>query len=362
MVADQLSLPPTSAFPGEQTMVYRDSRMRELVALSMAKQRRVLRVRAVVTDQSQTLNCSLEELVAFQPRNRLPMPNGGFPVWKHYGGNRAVFYDFCADQTGNLSAIEVEVSALRPELALAYARAAINQLLDTLTVQMAHPIVIQRLELLSADIPGTVLAYQITMPHQSVTNIGKFGGFGPRRPFAGVEAVLREAITNPSPYYRLMLAYKGVEGIKRLRRQFPEFVKKNNIAAPDLTPMKLDKAEMAQHGFRDEILEFEELDQLIEHYRKLRDACTHFFVGSRGPAAHQHLHTSSTMAHTCGRVAALMLVCVRRELVQLSGYHQRYIAPLTNVGMILPMESIRQRFVVMCPDDEATAPPDEFNR
>jgi len=48
---DQLWL-PNPAFPGEQTMIYRNSQTRPLVALSMAKTRRVMRVRAVLTDQS----------------------------------------------------------------------------------------------------------------------------------------------------------------------------------------------------------------------------------------------------------------------------------------------------------------------
>jgi hypothetical protein len=343
-------------------MIFRDSRMRELVMLGMAKERRILRVRAIVTDQSQPLNCSLEDLLAFQPQNRLPLPDGNFSLWKHYGGNRAVFYDLRCDQSGNLSAIEVQVSALRPELALAYARAAVNQLLDSLTAGIPHPIVIQRLELLSPSDNKTVLAYQITMPHQCVTKLSRIGGIPPSRPFSGIEAVLREALTNSSPYYRVLLAYKAFEGIKRLRRHFPERAKKHKLMVPDLTVIKLDQTEMAQHGFRDEVLGFDDVEQLIDHYKSLRDACAHFFVGSRGNAARQHLHLSSTIAHTCGRVAALMLVCARRELIYLKDYHQRYLAPITMAGMLLPKEGARENFMVVCPDDEASAPADEFNR
>ena len=159
-----------------------------------------------------------------------------------------------------------------------------------------------------------------------------------------------------------MLAYKGFEGIKRLRRHFSEFAKKHKVAAPAFTTTKLDKTEMAQHGFRDEILAYEDLQQLIDHYQKLRDACAHFFVGSRGSGARQHLQLSSTLVHTCGKVAALMLVYMQRELAHLKDYHRKYFANITNAGMLLPMESARDRFMVVCPDDEATAPPDEFNR
>src|SRR5579862_6372065 len=125
---DQLWL-PNPAFPGEQTMIYRNSRTRELVALSMAKKRRIMRVRAVLTDQSYPLNCSLEDLLAFRPNSRIRLTDGQFSLWKHYGGNKAVFFDVRGDENGNLTSVEVEVSAVRPELALAYARASINQLL-----------------------------------------------------------------------------------------------------------------------------------------------------------------------------------------------------------------------------------------
>jgi hypothetical protein len=358
---DQLWLPPYTALPGTQTMIYRNSRTRDLVMLSMAKKRQVFRVRVIVTDQAQPLNCSLEELLAFQPQNRLPLPNGNFSLWKHYGGNRAVFYDLRGDESGNLAAIELEVSAFRPELALAYARAACNQLLDNLTATVPHPIVIQRLELLSPSDNQSVLAYQITMPYQCLTNIPRMGGFLPNRLFGGVEAVLREALINPSPYYRLLLAYKGFEGLKRIRRHFPEFAKKHNLNAPSLADLKLDKTELARHGFRDEVLGLEDLEQLTEHYKDLRDACAHFFVGSRGKRAGQHLHLSSTKAYTCGKVAALMLMYVRRELASLKEYHQRYFASVTYVGMLLPMESAREQFMVICPDEEASASPDEFN-
>ncbi len=224
---DQLWL-PNPAFPGEQTMIYRNSRTRELVALSMARQRRVLRVRAVVTDQSLPLNSTLEEVLAFTPRNRIPLLDGTFSAWKHYGGSRAVFFDFCRDKDGNLAAIEVDISAIRPELALGYARAAVNQLLDGLTASVPHPLMIQRLELLSPEDRNAVLAYQITMPHQVATDLRRFGGIGPARAFAGVEAILREGITNPSPYYGVMLAYRGFEGTKRLRREIGALVKKGS--------------------------------------------------------------------------------------------------------------------------------------
>ena len=118
---------------------------------------------------------------------------------------------------------------------------------------------------------------------------------------------------------------------------------------------------MAQHGFRGKVLELGTLQELIDHYRELRDAAAHFFVGSRGSTARQHQQFSSTKAHTYAKVASMLLICLRRELAYLKRYHVKYISPLTDVGMVLPMEAARDRYMVVCPDDEATASPDEFN-
>jgi hypothetical protein len=227
----------------------------------------------------------LEELLAFRPANQIRLTEGPFSIWKHYGGDRAVFFDLRGDEKGNLACIEVQVSAVKPELALAYARAAVNQLLDSLTATVAHPILIQRLELLSPDNNAAVLAYQITMPYQLATNLPRFGGMFPAGAFTGVEAVLREALTNPSPYCRLLLVYRGFEGVKRIHREFPAFVKKHNIEAPSLAPVKLDRTEMAQHGFNGEVLDFETLQQLIDSYRDLRDAAAHYFLARVGAEA-----------------------------------------------------------------------------
>jgi hypothetical protein len=359
-VRDQLWL-PGPAFPGEQTMVFRNSRTRELVLLGMAKKRQVMRVRAVLTDQQQPLNWSLEEVLAFQPANKVGLVDGPYSMWKHYGGNRAVFFDLRADENGNLFSIEVEVSAVKPELALAYARAAVNQLLDSLTATTPHPLVIQRLELLSPTNNADVLAYQITMPHQQTTKLPRFGGILPSGTLSGVEAVLREALTNPSPYYRLLLSYRGFEGLQRIRRDLAAFVKKHSIEAPALDAVKLDRKEIAQHGFRGKVLGFETLQQLIDYHKELRDAAAHYFVGGRGSKGQQHLKFSSTSAHTYGRVAALMLNQVRRELAHLKQYHQRHVAPRTHLGMVLPVEAARDRYVVIAPDDESSDIADEFN-
>ena len=64
----------------------------------------------------------------------------------------------------------------------------------------------------------------------------------------------------------------------------------------------------------------------------------------------------------CASASALLLKYVRAELLQLRAHYDKVIAPKVHVGnLILPVEAVRERYRVVCPGDEASAPPDEFN-
>lgn len=350
---------PQMALPGEQTMVYRQSRFREVAGLSIEKKRRKFDVRAIVTDNPPPYCGTLDEILSYAPRNRFTMPDGSFSVWKHYGKKKAVFFDLAADEAGRLARVHVEVSAIRPELALGYARAAVNQLLDSLTVGIEHPLTIQRLELISPN-DGGITAYQITLPCQEITRIVRFGGIGPGAMFSGLEAILREAATNPSPYYRLLLAYRGFDGTDSVRSQIAAFFREHKVSAPKPTSLKIDVTELAQLGFGGKVLELKNLNDLVKFYREFRNAVAHFFV-DQGSAGKGHLQFSSTMALSFAKVSALLLKYLRKEVLHLKAHYNEFMVPLIHVGMILPVEQARERYMVVCPDEETGAAHDEFN-
>jgi Bacterial conjugation TrbI-like protein len=167
-----------SAFPGEQTMIYRESATREIVSFSMNPQRRVFRVRAVVTDQGQPMNSSLEEVLSFVPKNRFKLRDGPFAVWKHYGGTKAVFFDLCADSDGNLWAVEVDVSARRPELALGYGihasdscRHANGAPLSRYEVKAGWEIPAVLEQSLNSDLPGELKALVTSNVYDTATGL-----------------------------------------------------------------------------------------------------------------------------------------------------------------------------------------------
>jgi hypothetical protein len=176
-----------------------------------------------------------------------------FQAFKYYSNGKAVLFDVISDRDGTLTHIQTYLSAKRPELALAYARAAINQFVDTLAIQAENPLSIQRLELLSPEDNG-ILAYQITVPSRVSTTAPRFHSLRPAGPFRNAEAIYREAITNPSPYYRLLLAYRGFEGVQQIRKMLKKSAMDLKIADKLPKSVRLDSLELAQLEFQAEVL------------------------------------------------------------------------------------------------------------
>jgi len=193
---DPLSF-PHPALPGALTMAFRESRLREIGLLSYRKERKTFTVRAVMTDNAMPSNCSLEDVVTFQPRTQVFLADGAFPAFKYYSNGKAVLFDLICGPDNTLTHIQTYVSARVPELALGYARAAINQFIDTLTLYTQHPLAIQRLELMSLE-NGGVLASQITVPTRITTRVAKFHSLRAGGPFLNAESICRQAITSAS--------------------------------------------------------------------------------------------------------------------------------------------------------------------
>ena len=155
-------------------------------------------VRALVSDHI-ALTGEIQELIS-KTSDALVCVNGNpltinleFP---HY---LPVFYDLVPAAEGKLSHVNVDVEASHPARALAPARTAINQLLDTIMRVGWVPLVIARLDVwLDGD--DEPLLHQLQLPFMRGMTIGSLGGFTSFPRFAPYEALLREAIITTSPF------------------------------------------------------------------------------------------------------------------------------------------------------------------
>ena len=336
-------------------MVLRECRVRELGLRSFKKERLTYSVRAFITADAK-VSCPLEQAIRQPSSVPIQLLAGALTIFNHYGGDKAVFFDLIPARSGLLSHVHVQVSATRPELALGHARAAVDRLLDRIVADSAHPhaMAIQRLELLSPD-DGEIIAYQLTIPFASATQIGRFGGFQPAGLFAGHHAIFREAFNNPSPFYRLLLAYRAFEGVPTLRQRIAKASKHYKIAEQMPKMTRLDRGELTRMRLSAEVRALERVDQLFSHFGYLRDGIAHFLLKPE-PSGEGHIYLSSVMVNTYAVAGALLLKYVRIEVRELEQFYRRVIRPHLDLGtMILPMEQHRERFLVVAPDGE-----DEF--
>lgn len=334
-------------------MVFRECRLREVCLLDFNKNRTTFTVRAFLSDNAE-VSYPLEEAVRRPSSVSISLLQDVVTLFNHRGGQRAVFFDLVRGSDGKLAHILVGVSARRPDLALTYGRAEINRLLDRFSAdaQHSHPFSIQRLELLS-PIDGEVIAYQIMIPFSGLTRIGQISGFRPAGLFAGHHAMFREAINNPSPFYRVLLAFRAYEGIRSLRERIAKARERYNITERLPKATRLDKAEIARLRFVEEVQKLDNIDQLFGHFDYLRHGIAHFLLRPT-EAAQGHIYLSSSLANTYAMVSALLLKYVRIESRQLEAYYARLVRPHIDRGtLIWPSVEQRDRFVAFAPDDES---------
>jgi hypothetical protein len=344
---------PVDPIPGALIMVLRECRVRELTLLSFEKKRQAFQVRTFVTDNAK-VNYRLDEAVKEPSSVQIELLPEHLTIYNHYGRDKAVFFDLVRGPSGMLSHILVHVSAALPHVALGYARAAVNRLLDQFTAASVnpHPLSIQRLELLSPK-DGDVIAYQLVIPFSGLTRIGSFGGFSPAGLFAGHHAIFREAISNPSPFYRLLLAYRAFEGIPILRQRIAKAREHYNIEERMPKETRLDKGELGRMQLTPEVRSLERVGQLFAYFGYLRDGIAHFLL-KPDPSGEGHIYLSSVMVSTYSIAGALLLKYVRIESRQLEAYYRKCVRPHLDRGtLILPMEQYRERFVVVAPDEES---------
>ena len=122
--------------------------MTEIDGLQTQRQRRVWRVRGIISDYIPLIG-DADAILARPPYHNFHLLRSPLSIYLHSGGDRAVYYDLVSNQTGQLDYIEVRVSAELPSDALVSARRPLNALLDNFAVNSLMPLLIQRLDLIS---------------------------------------------------------------------------------------------------------------------------------------------------------------------------------------------------------------------
>lgn len=335
---------PRDPYPGTLSVLARQSRMTEIDGLQTQRQRRVWRVRGIISDYIPLIG-DADAILARPPYHNFHLLRSPLSIYLHSGGDRAVYYDLVSNQTGQLDYIEVRVSAELPSDALVSARRPLNALLDNFAVNSPMPLLIQRLDLISPS-DGATLLHELVLPFRGRINMGPLGGIDERTPFVQYDAIFREAITNTSPYYRLLCAYRIYDGVNEIRRWLREQCQARNIETRLPGVATVDREELLRLGFVPEFVEgLRTVADLFDRLRDTRDAIAHFLIERDEANIHVYLSDGGQL-RTYSVGSAALLKYARLLIDELRNYYVQNLEQHFRRGSILPTLENRDRFIV----------------
>jgi hypothetical protein len=269
---------PKEELPCSLGVVVPESRVDELGQIERQGRERDFFVRAVLSDHI-PLCGSMSDILARPSYHRVAVNDQMLSIYLHHGGRNAVFFDLVGGgEDSSLEYIGVIVKSRYPSNCFWAARTAVSQLLDTLMRRIWLPLSIRRLDLyLEAD--EWPLCHQLILPFKDGIRLGPLGGIHQYLFLAPYEALIREAITTGSPYYRLLCAYRLYEGVQPLRKKLLELGQRAGVEVILPKPHKLDLEWLKRFGIRDEFLAgMKNVEDFWQKSGQLRHAAAHFLL------------------------------------------------------------------------------------
>jgi hypothetical protein len=307
-----------------------------------AKLRRYL-VRAILSDHI-PLAGSMASILARPGYHMMEVNGESLTIYLHHGGRNAVLFDLVGGQpTEALKYIEVQIESQFPSNCFWSARTAVSQLLDSMMRTAWLPLTIRRLDLfLGGD--SRPLCHQLILPFTDGVRWGPLGGIHQMPVLVAYEALIREAITTGSPFYRLLCGHRLYEGLQPLRKTIRELGEKFGIAAQMPKPPTVDLEFLQRVGFTPDFLEkIKNAEDFWKESAILRHAAAHFLLDdSSGPIS---LSDGPTY-YIYSLVGAVLLQYSHQAFRELSGHVSKHFGDRLSRGSILPMIERRDEFVL----------------
>jgi hypothetical protein len=341
------SIFPKKPSPGALGVVAPQDRFQELEELQRENVAREWEVRGVVSD-----HIPLSGLGAFTriPQHRLFLDESPLTIWLHRGGDRAVFFDLVGNNPEKkLDYIAVRVRTRLPSEALLLAREPLNRLLDVLVRTLEMPLVFQRLDLMSPR-DGQILAQELVLPPKpSGVRLGPLGGYHQSDLFAAYDAIQREALTNPSPFYQLLCAFRLYAGAEWIRKSLRQQTQRLGIEATLPKDPRIDAGELEAMGMPAELADgVSRANELFSKMTHMRNAIAHFLVKGEEGESHMYLADGASF-QAYSTMATILLRYAQQALDDLRRFYSEHLAERHMIGSVLPMVEHRDRFIVRDP-------------
>jgi len=334
---------PKIPIAGGVVIVARKSRLASIANLESVNTKRRYIARAYITDQI-TLAGDIDDLMNTRVPRLVRIQEPRLSIYLHAGGNNAVFFDLCADSSGYLNHIDVEVEGTFPADVLGPGRTAINGMLDKLVGWAWTPLSIGRLELyLKSETEPLVHQFLMPFTDQEIS-LQPFGGMNDIPIFGAYESLIREAVNSTSPFYRFLCAYRLYEGIGELRKSIREIRDKVGVTVKLPSDPPVDVETLKNLGASPSFLGG--LKTVSDLHAKLTDSrnqLAHFLLkGARFVVSTSNGIFYSDYAMT----GAILLQYGHKCLVELRRFCADHLDGKVRLGEVLPLLENRDQFVV----------------
>jgi hypothetical protein len=346
-----LAIFPPNATPGALTAFIRPDKVQEVKKLEEERTPKTWGVRAYLSDHALLAGNPFAAIEERGNHSLLVNPKEN-PLWiyLHSGGRRAVYYGLFNGPDGKLDHIVVKVHSTLPSNALLLARGPINALLDVLVRDHPMPLLIHRLELLSPT-SGDVLISECLMPQDRGVVMGPLGGIVQAVPFAPYDALYREALVSPSPFYRLICGWKMYEGTDKVRALMRKECETRKVPAKLPPDPAITSEDPFRFGFAADFAEgITCARDLFEKLRETRNAISHFLIDTDEGEAGVYVADGAQLRHY-SMSAAAMLHYSHQALDELRLFSVKIgIHFWTRGSMVLPMPQNRDQFPILASD------------
>jgi hypothetical protein len=346
-----MSLFPANPTPGALTAFARPEKVDEVKKLEEERTMKMWEVRAYVSDHV-PLAGNPPVMLRERGNHLLHVNPKENPLWiyLHAGGRNAVYYGLFNGPDGRLDYIAVKVHSKLPSNALLLARGPINALLDVLVRDHPMPLLIHRLDLLSPT-SGEVLLSECLLPEARGVLMGPLGGIAQAVPFAPYDALYREALVSPSPFYRLICGWKMYEGSGKIRGRVRKECESRKLPAKLPPDPVITTDDLLKFGFDPTFAkDITCARDLFEKLRETRNAISHFLIETDEGEAGVYVADGAQLRHY-SMSAAAMLHYSHQALEELRIFSVTNGIHFWGRGsMILPMPQNRDQFPVRASD------------
>jgi hypothetical protein len=246
--------------------------------------------------------------------------------------NSGVVFSFRCNSRKMLNRVEAYTKGTLPSDALDIFKSALYNLIDRLVYILKCPIYVQGIVLLINNKP---LLYELPITFAGEKTIAYGGGFNSVYWFAPLDALEREAICSPSPFYKLLCRFRIYEGIIHyLRKELRFFANKVNQKEKIPKTPRITKGELQALRLNEGTLpKIKTYEEIAESHRELRNGVVHFLMEE--PKGAMIMPSRGLDRSAVEKGSQILRICNQKMIEPLWDYFNKYLSNEYNRGKIL---------------------------